>query len=67
MNYVTLGAPNPMNSQGMSWCRICKIIGHRSEECLYLQKIISALANLYYKLCRLVGDHEKHCRAYQSL
>ena len=67
MNYVTLGAPNPMNSQGMSWFRICKIRGNRSEECLYLQKIISAQASLYYKFFQSVGHEEKYCRAYHLL
>ena len=23
MNYVAVGAPNPINTRGMPWCRIC--------------------------------------------
>ena len=67
MNYLALGTPNPINSQGMPWCRICQTRGHRSEECLYLQKIVSAPSNLYCKFCRSMGHNEKYSRAYQLL
>ena len=28
MYYLASSAPNPLNSQGMSWCRICQTRGH---------------------------------------
>ena len=67
MNYVTAGAPNPLNKQGMPWCTIFQTRGHKSEECLYLQNILSAPASLYCKFCRSVGHDEKDCRALQLL
>ena len=36
--------PNPINSKGIPSCRICQTRGHRLEECLYLQKTVSAPA-----------------------
>ena len=38
-----------------------------SEECLYLQNIVSMPASLYCKFCRSVGHDEKDCRAFQVL
>ena len=67
MNYLASGAPNPINSQGMIWCGICHTRGHRSEECLYLQKIVSTLAIPYYTFCRVLGHDEKDYREYQFL
>ena len=67
MNYVAAGVSNPLNTQGMPWCRVCQTRGHKSEECLYLQKIVSALASLYCEFCRSVGHDEKDCRALQLL
>ena len=43
MNYVALGAPKPLNDQGLPWCRICQSRGHRDEECVNLQKVVSTL------------------------
>ena len=62
MNDVAARETNPINTQGMPWCRICHTIGHISEECLYLQKIVSAPASLYCKLFKLVGHDEKDYR-----
>ena len=67
MNYVAVGAPNPLNTQGMPWCRICQTRGHNSGEYMYLQKIVSAPTSLYYKFCILVGLDEKDCKALQLL
>ena len=67
MNYVVVGSLDPINTEGMPWCRICQTRGHRSEECLYLQNIVSALASSYCKFCKLVGHDEKDCRAFQLL
>ena len=65
MNYVTFGAPNPLNGQGLPWCHICQSRGHRDEECVYLQKIVSTPANLICKFCKSVGHEKKYCRSYQ--
>ena len=67
MNYVALGSPSAINTQGIAWCRICHTRGHKSEEFLYLQNIVSAPASLYCKFCKLVGHDEKKCRAFQLL
>ena len=67
MNYIALGAPNPLNGQGLPWCRICQSRGHCDEECVYLQKFVSTPTNLFCKLCKLVRHNEKDCRAYQLL
>ena len=67
MNYVVEGASNPLNTQGMPWCRVCHNRGHKFEECMYLQKIVSAPASLYCKFCRSIGHDEKDCRAIQLL
>ena len=67
MNYVVAGASNPLNTQGMPWCSICHTRCHKDEECLYLQKIVSSPASLYYKFCKSVGHDEKDCRALQLL
>ena len=67
MNYVITGASNPLNTQGMPWCRVCQTRGHKSEEFLYLQKVVSAPASLYCKFHRLVGHDEKDCRALHLL
>ena len=67
MNYIASGAPNPLNDHGLPWCHICQSRGHHDEECLYLQKVVSALANLVCKFCKSVGHDEKDCRAYQLL
>ena len=67
MNYVAAGAPIPLNTQGMPWCRICRTRGHKCEECLYLHNIVSALASMYCKFCRSVVHDEKYCRALQLL
>ena len=67
MNYVAAGASNPLNTQGMPWCRICNTGGHKYEECMYLQNIVSAPASLYCKFCISVGHDEKYCRALQLL
>ena len=67
MNYVTAGAPKPLNTQGMAWSRISQNRGHKSEECMYLQNVISAPASMYCKFCRSVGHDEKDCKAYQLL
>ena len=31
MKYVTVGASNPINTQGIPWCRICQTRCHQSE------------------------------------
>ena len=67
MNYVATGVPNPINTQGMPWCRICQTRVHRSEECLYLQKIVIAPTSLYIKFGKSVGHDEKDCREFQLL
>ena len=67
MKYVTAGAPIPLNNQGMPCCRVCQTRGHKSEECMYLHKIVSTPASLYYKFCRSVGHDEKYSRALQLL
>ena len=67
MNYVSSGAPNLLNGLGLPWCRICQSRGHRNEECLYLQKVVSTPTNLFCKFCKSVGHEEKDCRAYQLL
>ena len=67
LNYVRSGAPNPLNGHGIPWCCICQSRGHRDEECLYLQKVVSTPASLLYKFCKSVGHDEKYCRAYQLL
>ena len=33
MNYVSSGAPNPLNGHGLPWCHICHSIGNRDKEC----------------------------------
>ena len=67
LNYVTLGAPNPLNRHGIPWCCIFQSRGHCNEEFLYLQKVVSTPANLFCKFCKLVGHDEKYYRAYQLL
>ena len=67
MNYVVEGAPNPINTQGIPWCRICNTRGHKSEECLYLRNIVSTPSSLYCKFCISVGHDEKYCKAFQLL
>ena len=64
MNYVTSGAPNPLNDQVLPWCHICQSRGHCDEECVYLKKVVSTPANLFCKFCKSVGHEEKDCRAY---
>ena len=49
MNYVTAGALNPVNTQGIPQCRIFQTRGRQLEECLYLQNILSAPTSLYCK------------------
>ena len=56
-----------MNTQGMSWCRICQTRGHNLEEFLYLQNIVSTPTSLYCKFCKSVGHDEKDCREFQLL
>ena len=65
MNYVTTRAPKPLNTEGIPWCRIFHTIGHKSEEIMYLQKIVSSPTSLYYKFCRSTSHGEKYCRALQ--
>ena len=67
MNYVAKGASNTLNTQGMPWCRICQTRGHKSEECLYLHKIVSTPDKLYCKFYRSLGHEEKDYRALQLL
>ena len=67
MNYVAAGASNPLNIQGMPWCRICQTRGHKYKECMYLQKIVSTPDSLYCKFCRSVGHDAKYCRTFQLL
>ena len=67
MNYIAFGAPNPLNGKGIPWCHICQSRGHRDEECVYLQKVVSTPTRLFCKFCRSVGHDEKYCRAYQLL
>ena len=67
MNNVASSTPNPLNGQGLPWCHICQSRGHRDEECIYLQKVVSTCANLFYKFCKSVGHEEKDYRAYQLL
>ena len=40
MNYVAVGAPNPLNTQGIPWCRICQTRGNNYEEFMYLHMIV---------------------------
>ena len=67
INYVTAGVWNPINKQWIPWCRISQTWGHRSEDCLYLDKIVSTLDSLYCKFCKFVGHDEKDCIAFQLL
>ena len=67
MNYVVVGMPIPLNTQGIPWCQVFQTRCHKFEECLYLQKIVSAPASLYCKFCRSVGHDEKQCIAFQLL
>ena len=67
MNYVAVGATDPLNTQGIPWCRICQTRGHKSKKCMYLQKIVSALTSLYCKFFKLVGHDEKYCITLQLL
>ena len=67
MNYVVLGAPNPLNDHGLPWCRIFQSRGHRDEECSYLQNVVSTPINLFCKFCKSIGHDEKDCRAYLLL
>ena len=46
---------------------MCHTRGHWSEECLYLQKIVSTPTSLYCKFCKYVGHDEKDCRTFQLL
>ena len=59
MNYVSFGAPNPLNGHGLPWCRICQYRGRRDKECLYLQKVVITLENLFCKFFKSVGHKEK--------
>ena len=65
MNYVAAGVPNPINTQGIPWCRICQTRGHWSKECLYLHKIVKEPTSMYCKFCKSIGNDEKDCRAFQ--
>ena len=67
MNYAVVGALNPLNTQGMPWCRICQTRGHKFEECLYLEKIVSAPTSLYCKFSKSVFHDEKDCIALHLL
>ena len=67
MNYISSGAPNPLSSHGLPWCRICQTRGHRDKEYLYLQNTVSTPASLFYKFCYSVGNEEKDYRACQIL
>ena len=67
MNYVTAGASNPINTQGMPWCIIYQFRGHNPEECLYLHVIVSTLASMYCKFCKTVGHNEKYYKSFQFL
>ena len=51
----------------MPWCRVVYTRGHKFEECLYLQKIVSEPARLYCKFCRSIGHEEKDYKALQLL
>ena len=67
MNYIASGAPNPLSAHGLPWCRICLSRGHHDKEILYLQNFVSTPANLFCKLCKLVGHEEMDYRAYRLL
>ena len=67
MNYVATRAMNPINTQGMNWCRIFQTRGHWSNSFLYLQNIVSTPTSLYCKFCKSIGHNEKDCRAFQLL
>ena len=67
MNYVAIGASNPLKTLGIPWCRICQTRGHKFEECPYLHNIVSEPASLHCKFCRSIGHDEKECRALQLL
>ena len=67
MNYVAGGAPNPLNTQGIPWCRVCQTRGPKFKECMYVQRILSAPTSLCCKLCRSVWHDERDCRSFQLL
>ena len=64
LDYLASGAPNPLNSQGMSWSQIYQTRGHMEDECFYLQKIVTTAASLYCKFFQLVSHDENDYRAY---
>ena len=66
-NYLLLGPPNMLNQGGLPWCRICQTHGHRHEECVYLQKMVSKPVNLFCIFCRSIGHEGKDFRAYDLL
>ena len=61
------GAPNRLSQGGPPWRRICQKKGHRSENCVYLQKIMSKPATILCKFCQSVGHEEKDYKSYNFL
>ena len=51
----------------MLWYIFFQARGHQSEECLYLQKIVSNPQIVYCKLFLFVGHNDKDCQAYKLL
>ena len=64
MDYPAFGAPNPLSTERMPCCIDCQTRGNHSEECLYLQKIVSTSSILYCNFCWSMGHDEKDCTEY---
>jgi len=67
-DYLSSGAPNPLNQGAGPWCEICQTRGsHRLEHFPLLQKYVSTLTSLYCNFCKSVGHDGSNSHAYDMM
>ena len=67
VEYLASRAPNPLPQVRGPWCEICRMNGHRPQECHLLQKYVQTPKNLFCSFCKSVGHYENNCRAYELM
>ena len=61
------GAPNPLPQTQGPWCEICRINGHRPQECPLKQNYVQTPKILFCTFFKSVGHDDNHCRSYELM
>lgn len=67
VEYLDTGEPNPLPQARGPWCEICRMNGHKPQECHLLQKYVQTPKNFFFTFCKSMGHDENNCRVYELM